>query len=191
MLSNLPQRQANNDEAYQDLYDYVSMLRREIDDTLYNLDSDNISELNASIIRTAIKGARIELQFNGITSYNDLNQLHGLCYNPSSPNAEFLLYYNDVEYFNIKYYDIGLRLAAFQHDILYYHMTLNEVWTSGVWDCSASAFVELNDGVNPYVTTAYAAHKGSLTSGDSHRHTVTVDGVEYHTSYESHSHAQN
>ena len=138
MLSNLPQRQANAEEAYQELYDYVSLLRREFEDAIYNLDSDNISELNATVIRTAISGARIELAYNGITSYNDANQLHGIVYDPASANARFRLYYQGENYLEAAKFTGagGLYLSSYGQGMLMYNNAFGYTQPLGVWDFS-------------------------------------------------------
>ncbi|MHB1394990.1 MAG: hypothetical protein ACYCYE_18425 [Clostridia bacterium] len=191
MFGEISQMTGNPQEDIVALYDQYVALRRELNDIIYNLDSENISELNATIIRTAASGARIELKANGIISFNGNNQLHGLVFDPSAADADFSLYYQGTEYFKVKRYDIGIGLSAFGNTFLYYHNVLGAVWTNGVWDCSAASFVYLTDGIDPYVTSAYAAKKGSFTSGDTHSHTVDVGGTTYTTSSESHYHVQN
>jgi hypothetical protein len=65
------------------------------------------------------------------------------------------------------------------------------VWANGYWDCDASTFVNLWNGSSYYATQSWAAKRGSFTSGDTHSHTVLIDGVEYETSSEAHYHVQN
>jgi hypothetical protein len=69
--------------------------------------------------------------------------------------------------------------------------TGNLTTPSGNWDCSFANFSELSDGINQYVTNAWAAQKGVNTDSDSHTHTVVVAGTTYTTSSDTHSHGQN
>ena len=68
---------------------------------------DNGNLTICGIFKTGEDGeARTVIDGNGIQSYNDKNQLHGLVSNPDNKHADFALYYNGSEYFKI-YNPIG------------------------------------------------------------------------------------
>ncbi|MBP7223432.1 MAG: hypothetical protein KBA50_09305 [Sedimentibacter sp.] len=50
MFGRMPQLSGNDKENITALYDYVTALRRELNDMLFNLDSENIREINAEIV---------------------------------------------------------------------------------------------------------------------------------------------
>ena len=50
MFGRMPQLSGNDKEDITALYDYIIALRREFDDMLFNLDSENIREINAEIV---------------------------------------------------------------------------------------------------------------------------------------------
>lgn len=99
MLNSLPSLQGNTNKDLIDIYDYLVALRRELNDMLYNLDSDNVREINADVvnvinlnadnivtgtltgitIRTGETGTRLELTQNLFASYNDDNEKEGFC----------------------------------------------------------------------------------------------------------------
>ena len=73
--------------------------------TVYMDDNGNLTI--CGIFKTGEDGeARTVIDGNGIQSYNDKNQLHGLVSNPDNKHADFALYYNGSEYFKI-YNPIG------------------------------------------------------------------------------------
>lgn len=73
--------------------------------TAYMDDNGNLTI--CGIFKTGEDGeARTVIDGNGIQSYNDKNQLHGLVSNPDNKHADFALYYNGSEYFKI-YNPIG------------------------------------------------------------------------------------
>ena len=73
--------------------------------TAYMDDNGNLTI--CGVFMTGENGeARTVIDGNGIQSYNDKNQLHGLVSNPDNKHADFALYYNGSEYFKI-YNPIG------------------------------------------------------------------------------------
>ncbi len=66
----------------------------------------------------------------------------------------------------------------------------NNVTVKGTWDCSNAIFPMLWDGNSYYATRNWAAQKGVNTGIDSHSHIITIDGVTYTTSANTHNHGQ-
>ena len=159
------------------LYDQYIALRRELEDMLYHLDSDNIREINAEIVnvfnlnadnivagtidaevidvvninadnitagtltgitvQTGISGKdRIVLNKNGIRSYNEDNDLHGIYYDPASIYAQFRLYHEGSNYFEIERLSGGLYMYAFNTPILLFYDLANLTQPLGDWDFS-------------------------------------------------------
>jgi hypothetical protein len=75
MLRNMPQLTGNSDEDIIVLYDYVLSLRREIYDTLNNLDDDNFAKITAKSIETStlVVGDNIEMGPNAILSWEQVD----------------------------------------------------------------------------------------------------------------------
>jgi phage minor structural protein len=147
--------------------------------------------LTGKYIRTAASGARIELKSNGISSYSSGSTLHGIVFDPASADADFKLYYGGDEYFKVKHYTDGIALLAYENYFMRYITASNEVWPLGDWYCGFASFKDLTDGTSWYATQAWAAQSGVSTSSKSHYHVVTIDGVDYETTINSHSHTQN
>jgi hypothetical protein len=75
MLRNMPQLTGNSDEDIIVLYDYVLSLRREIYDTLNNLDDDNFAKITAKSIETStlVVGDNIEMGPNAVISWGQVS----------------------------------------------------------------------------------------------------------------------
>lgn len=98
--------------------------------SLYMDDNGNLTI--CGIFKTGEDGeARTVIDGNGIQSYNDKNQLHGLVSNPDNKHADFALYYNGVEIFKL-YNDIdGVTFYCNNSKLL---TTLsNKVSMNGTW----------------------------------------------------------
>jgi phage minor structural protein len=110
--------------------------------------------ITGGLIRTASSGARIELNSNGIRSYKTGSTLHGLYCDPSSIYAQFRLYYEGVNYFEIERLSGGLYLSAFGNDMLGFDNSVNTSKPMGEWDfSSATGIYGINWGdieTNPF-----------------------------------------
>jgi phage minor structural protein len=104
------------------------------------------------IFKTAKNGTRIEITGGGIKSYNSLNQLHGMVFDPAASDADFRLYYDGDEYFKVKHYGDGIALLAYGNYILRSVTARNEILPIGNWDCGFASFKDLYDGNSWYAT---------------------------------------
>jgi hypothetical protein len=145
-------------------------------------------------IRTAAAGSdRIELTGSGLTSYNGSNQKEGVAIETGLYGfSKLALYVAGVE-------KGGLNAGAIDNlfletapgvDLVINPSNGSNNRITETWNCSMAAFTFLSNGVSNYATESYAAQKGADTGSDSHTHTVTIGGVTYTTSSDTHSHTQ-
>jgi phage minor structural protein len=97
--------------------------------------------ITGGTIRTAANGARIELASNGIRSYKTGSMLHGLYCDPSSIYAQFRLYYEGANYFEIERLSGGLYLSAFGNNMLGFNDSTDITMPFGEWDFSSASGV--------------------------------------------------
>jgi hypothetical protein len=102
---------------------------------------------------------RIELNANGIYSYDDNDRLHGIVMEKTSENklSDFKLYYRNTEMFRIANIVVDgsqqVSLRAYGHDFLTSSNTLEMTAAMGDW------------GFNGYITFANAFVSGLEDSG--------------------------
>jgi phage minor structural protein len=125
--------------------------------------------ITGGTIRTAANGARIELTSNGIRSYKTGSTLHGLYCDPSSIYAQFRLYYEGTNYFEIERLSGGLYLSAFGNNMLGYDNSVNLTKPFGEWDFSSAAGIY---GINwgDIETNPFGSSTPSSFASASHGH---------------------
>ena len=97
------------------------------------------------IFKTAPSGTRIEITENSIKSYNALDQLHGLVFDPSATDAYFTLYHNGAEYFKVKRYSNGISFSSLGQTFLYYDNNYGIVGAAMDWDFGVANVMGLED----------------------------------------------
>jgi len=104
-----------------------------------NILANDIIANNATIqgvFKTGTTGARIEIDDNGIKSYNSDNNLHGIYIDKSSVNglADLKLYYNGSELFTVQNDISEVTLKALTNTFLYYSGASNVTVGQGNWE---------------------------------------------------------
>jgi hypothetical protein len=114
----------------------------------------DVGTLTGFTIQTAALGARLILNANGIRSYLTGTTLHGLYFDPASAYAQFRLYHEGVNYFEIERLSGGLYLSAFGNNMLGFNDSTDITMPFGEWDfSSATGIYGINWGdieTNPF-----------------------------------------
>jgi hypothetical protein len=123
-----------------------------------------------------VNSARLEIDNNGIKSYNSSNNLHGL-YVSAGAFTDFYLYNNNSPQYLI--YDDGSVIDMYaiitgynpETDHIADYSNKRFLTTSGsitnpqnTWNCSDASFISLSDGSYPYTTTSDVYTKSQSNS---------------------------
>jgi hypothetical protein len=128
--------------------------------------------------------ARIEIDDNGLISYNTSNQKHGLEINPGS-FVDLIINRSGSEIFKI-YDDItAIDLYALGHRFLSSSNSVAVPYSS--WDCSYASFLYLTNGVSNYATEAWVttnfapiSHSHSYATSSDISSAIAAHELAYH-----------
>jgi hypothetical protein len=138
------------------------------------------------VFKTGTTGqARIEIDANGIKSYNSSNNQFGLFIDPSSSMVDMILYNNTNKVFRIYDGITDTTLMLYNNDVFSYNRSSNILYMLNKWDFSNSTSVS---GLN---TDSSGSHGHGITNGTklavvddalniTGYITFSADGTHYH-----------